>query len=144
MAAGWLLTLALAGVALSALSLPALSPAGEPPVQARDVFRPEWLVLAAFLTYPVRRVARASIPLGAVALVAASAQVIAIADLATERLASAGLTSSAVLWFTVALVEVTGFLVAATGGWRRRWSDRRWERLTRRLSRRSRTPRLTS
>ena len=85
-AAGWLLVLALACAVVAALSLPATSMSAEPGAQARDVFRPEWLVLAAFLAYPVRRVARASLPLGAVALIAASAQVVTIADTAADRL----------------------------------------------------------
>lgn len=140
-AVGWLLTLAVASAALSVLSLPEPAVTSAQPPAARDLFRPEWLVLASFLAFLVRRVARASILLGALALVAASAQVLAVADWATDRLAAAGLTASAPLWFTLAVVESLGFLAAAVSGWRRRWSDRRWEQLTRRPSRLARVSR---
>jgi hypothetical protein len=114
---------------LAALALPA---PGYDVTGARDLFRPEWLVLATLVVWGVHKAARASWIVAVPVLLLASAQPLYVVATAFERFAAAGLPVATGLWIAVVATQVLLFAVAAFVGAAGSLRDRSWERFIRR------------
>ncbi|MBA2774519.1 MAG: hypothetical protein H0U36_10825 [Nocardioidaceae bacterium] len=126
---GWFAAVAMCWAVVVALALPPESFVNQSsPIS--QVVRLEWLVLATFLVWPIRRCAQHSIWWGAAALVVASSQSFYVVSVGLERLADAQIPVTAgAAWYLLAAFQVccyTGFWIS---GARQRWKDRRWQRL---------------
>ncbi|MBA3234313.1 MAG: hypothetical protein H0T17_10280 [Propionibacteriales bacterium] len=127
---GWFAAAALLSALVVALSLPA-EPAGlDRPYAVSDVVRVDWLILATFLCYLLRRCARASLLCGLAAVVLCSAQSFYVVSAALERLDSLHITTAAPwLWYLIPSVQLVAFIGFGISGARRRVADLRWKRL---------------
>ena len=109
------------------------------PLDGHEMFRPEWLVVGTLVALPLFRLARASILLGLLGLFLCAGEMFTIVDNARERfdynIDTYG-TGPAFpsLFYALAALQTVVFVVAASYGLRRRWADRRWERMMRRTA----------
>ncbi len=109
------------------------------PLDGHELFRPAWLVAGTLVAFPLFRLARASLVLGVLGLVLSAGEMFTIVDNARERFAhNVGLFSSGpefpTAYYAVAALQSVVFAVAVVAGLRRRWADRRWERMMRRMT----------
>jgi hypothetical protein len=136
---GWLLAVtAICGIC-DFFALPDASVWLGMPLESREMFRPEWLVLATVTAFPLFRLAWASFFLGALGLFLSAGEMLTIVDNGHERyLHNAELFGAAApfpnVYYAVAVLQGIVFAVATVAGLRRRWSDRQWERMMRRLT----------
>ncbi len=107
-----------------------------------DVVRFDWLIVATFLAYPIRRCCQARVWLGVLAMTAASAQSFSVVDIATERVQAYDVAATAAgIWWAVPACQLICYAAFALAGSRVRLAERRWRRLTERLMRNPPTPR---
>jgi hypothetical protein len=138
-ATGWLLAVtAICGVA-DFLALPDGAVWFGMPLSGDEMFRPEWLVMATVLAYPLVRLAQASYILGVLGFLLSAGEMLTIVDNGRERyLHNAELFGGGpgfpTVWYAVAVLQGVVFLVATSHGLRRRWAARRWERMMRKLT----------
>jgi hypothetical protein len=132
-ALGWsALALVGAGI-LGALALPGTTPAPFTDYTRGDFLRPEWLVLATLLAWPVFCAARASWWVAVPVVATLSAQSWYVADTAVDSLRQAGIGAGSSGWYLVAIGQVVVFVaVGLVGAWRC-VVRRRWLRRMRRL-----------
>ncbi|MFY9915719.1 MAG: hypothetical protein WAK18_13695, partial [Nocardioidaceae bacterium] len=109
------------------------------PLDGHELFRPAWLVAGTLVAFPLFRLARASLVLGVLGLILAAGEMLTIVDNARERFAhNVGLFGAGptfpTAYYAVAAVQSVIFAVAVGAGLRRRWADRRWERMMHRLT----------
>ncbi len=109
------------------------------PLDGNEMFRPAWLVAGTLVAFPLFRLARASLVLGVLGLVLSAGEMFTIVDNARERfvhnfsLFDSG-PSFSPAYYALAAVQSVIFAAAVSAGLRRRWADRRWERMMRRLT----------
>ena len=109
------------------------------PLDGHVMFRPAWLVAGTLVAFPLFRLARASLVLGVLGLLLSAGEMFTIVDNARERfvhnaaLFDAG-PSFPTAFYALAAAQSVIFAVAVSAGLRRRWADRRWERMMRRLT----------
>ena len=146
-ATGWLLAVtALCGIC-DFLALPDGGVWLGMPLSGHEMFRPEWLVVATFLAFPLVRLARASMLLGLLGFALATGEMYTIVDNARERFVhNVDLFGSGpgfpMAYYALAALQGVLFAVATGIGLRRRWADRRWERMMRRMTHAKQPPRL--
>jgi len=138
---GWFCVVMLGSALVAELSLPTPpTSVGSPAVG--DIVRFDWLILATFLAYPIRRCCRARVWLGVLAMTAASAQSLSIVDTATERVQTHDVAATATgVWWAVPAFQLICFAAFALAGSRTRLAERRWRRLTDQLARNAPAPR---
>lgn len=127
LAGGWIVLACLIVAVAVELSLPG-SWQSDPAV-GRQVFNPEWLILATLVVLCVHRAARACwwLMLPAVALPAL--QLADATETALARLQHAGFATEATsLWWLLPTVQLLVLVAGAAAGARASLSDRRWER----------------
>lgn len=131
----WTLIVILGAVFAAGLALPGLPGYVEgPTTTARDIFHPEWLVVATLLVLPVYRAATSSWRAALLVVPVACVQVLYIADTAVTSLHKVGLTSGLFDgWYAVALAQVTLFATVGVVGARRNLIDGRWARTMKRV-----------
>ncbi len=135
-AAGWFAVVVLVSAAAAGLSLPYLDQSHSDPSTVGEVVRFDWLILATFLVYPIRRCCEARIWLGLLATAAACAQSFYVVDTATERVAEYAVAAPAMaVWWAVPMLQLVCFTAFAVAGSRSRLAERRWQRLTAKLMR---------
>ncbi len=132
---GWFCVVMLGSALVAELSLPTPK-TSVGPAAVGDVVRFDWLILATFLAYPIRRCCRARVWLGVLAMTAASAQSFSIVDTATERVQAYDVAATATgVWWAVPAFQLMCYAAFALAGSRTRLAERRWRRLTDQLSR---------
>lgn len=109
------------------------------PLEGHQMFRPEWLVMGTLVALPLFKLARASFLLGLLGLFLAGGEMVTIVDNARERYVHNADLFGGDVDFPMALYALAGlqilvFTAAAGSGLRLRWSQRRWERMMRRLT----------
>jgi hypothetical protein len=134
-AVGWSTVALLAAGALGALALPSTSPTPFTTFERSDFVRPEWLVLATLLAYPVYLAARSHWIVAAPLVAILAAENWYVVDTALDSLHQVGLTAPTRDALLVGFVALQAALFAATavvGGWRC-LERSRWLRRMRRL-----------
>jgi hypothetical protein len=124
-AGGWIMLACIAVAFTEAASLPG-SWAFDP--GHRDVFRPEWLVLATLAVLFVHRAARACWWCALPAVVLPTLQLTYAVETGVERLTVAGAGDGARVWWVLLAVQVAIFSGAALSGASGSIRDRRWEK----------------
>ncbi len=132
---GWCCVALLGSAVAGWLSLPAVETSvGAAGVS--DIVRFDWLIVATFLAYPIRRSCQARVWLGLLALAAASAQSFSVVDTAVERIETYDVAATAVgTWWAVPVLQLVCYAAFAVGGVRTRLAERRWQRLMAKLAR---------
>lgn len=133
-ALGWSFVALLGAGILGTLALPGTVPSPYDEFSRGDFLRPEWLVLATLLAYPVYVAAKASWLVAVPVVVIVSAQSWYVVDTALDSMREAGVAGSIdVALYALVVGQITVFVVAATVGLSRCLSRRRWTRQMRRL-----------
>jgi len=109
------------------------------PMSGHEMFRPEWLVAGTLLALPLFRTARASLFLGTVAFLLSAGEMFTIVDNARGRfeynaVLFGGGPGFPTVYYVVAALQITIFLVATVKGLRLRWADRRFDAMMRKMS----------
>lgn len=134
-ALGWSFTALVGAGLLGALALPGTSPTPFGHYTRADFLKPEWLVLATLLAYPVYLASRSSwwvaVPVAAIL----SAQSWCVVDSAVDAMRLAGVAGSADAgWYALAAAQVGVYAVAAAAGCAACLGRRRWLRRMRALA----------
>jgi hypothetical protein len=118
---------------LGALSVPETTPSPFTDYARGDFLRPEWLVLATLLAWPVFWASRASwlVALPVVAIMSAESWY--VVDTAFDAMHQAGIGGSSAGWFLFAAVQAGIFAAAGIAGACHCVARRRWTRRMRRL-----------
>lgn len=136
---GWLLVVAAACAFSDAFALPDASVWLGMPMSGHEMFRPEWLVAGTLLALPLFRTARASLVLGVMAFLLSAGEMFTIVDNARGRFAhNAELFGTGPgfppVFYALAALQTTIFLVFTVQGLRLRWADRRFDVMMRKMS----------
>ncbi|MBA2698723.1 MAG: hypothetical protein H0U61_08120 [Nocardioidaceae bacterium] len=131
----WFLGVALCSAAVVALALPPVSFLDESS-RVGQVVHLDWLILATFLVWPVRRCAQHSIWWGVAAVVVVSSQSFYVVGTGLDRLADAQIPVTAgAAWYLISVFQACCFAGFGLSGARLRWKERRWQRLIANLMR---------
>ncbi len=140
-AVGWFAVVVLVSAA-AGLSLPSLQVSHDDPATVDEVLRLDWLIVATFVTYAIRRCCEARIWLGTLATVAACLQSFYVVDTAMDRVEEYCISApSMVVSRAVPAFQLVCFTAFALAGSRRRLAEPRWQRLTTKLMQNSPTSR---
>jgi hypothetical protein len=133
-ALGWSFAVLVGAGILGTLALPGTVPHAYDEFSRGDFLRPEWLVLATLLAYPVYLASRANWFVAVPVVAIVSAQSWYVVDTALESMHQAGVAgSSDVVWYALVVGQIAVFVVAGSVGLWRCLSRRRWTRQMRRL-----------
>lgn len=126
---GWFAGVAFCSAIVVALALPPESFVDQSsPVS--QLVRLDWLLLATFLVWPIRRCAQHSVWWGVSAVVAASCQSFYVVNVGLDRLADAEIPVAAgAAWYLLPILQLCFYAGFGISGARQRWRDRRWQRL---------------
>ncbi len=132
---GWFCVVMLGSALAAWLSLPVPDPP-QGSASVDDIVHFEWLIVATFLAYPVRRCSQARVWLGLIAMTAASAQAFSVVDTAAERVETYDVAATAAgVWWAVPVFQLVCYTAFCVNGIRTRLAERRWQRLTAQLMR---------
>jgi hypothetical protein len=126
-AGGWIVLACLVVAIAVELSLPGSWQSS--PESRREVFRPEWLILATLVVLCVHRAARACWWLVLPATALPTLQLADATETALARLHHAGFATEATSWWwLLPVAQLSVLLAGATAGALASMADRRWER----------------